>query len=387
MNDQEGLVSVEEAYRNRIAKAQDLRHSGQKIVGYFCGLVPVEMLTAAGLVPFRITGDAGQAITVADAHLETTMCSFVRSAFDLALNGRYDFLDGLVVPHSCDTIVKVSDIWQKCRPVRYSHFINFPHMAMPSSFEFLEAELGVYKRSLERYTGVELSNERLNRAIELHNENRRLIRALNELRKVNPPLVSGSDMVKAQVAAKSLPVGQSNRLIETIIEEARTRQRRPETQSVRLLMYGAEVDDPVFTSVVEETGAKVVIDATCVGSRDCWDDVNVGNNPLAELANRYLAKVHCPRTCRSREGSHKEDLENRFGYLKTLAKDFRADGAIIYSIRFCDTHELDVPDVKEYLESIGLATMTLEDEYGTSSAGKLRTMLQAFVEMTTKGAA
>jgi benzoyl-CoA reductase/2-hydroxyglutaryl-CoA dehydratase subunit BcrC/BadD/HgdB len=61
-------------------------------------------------VPYRITG-ALQPITEADAYLETLMCPFVRSCFDLALKKRYDFVDGMIWPNSCDTVQRTFDIW------------------------------------------------------------------------------------------------------------------------------------------------------------------------------------------------------------------------------------------------------------------------------------
>ena len=375
------LNAVEESYRNRFIRAKELTQQGQKFIGYFCSLVPAEMLTTAGLIPFRITGDVNEPITKADVHLETIMCSFVRNAFDLGLKGRYEFLDGLVVPHACDAIFRIYDIWRSCIPANYTHFINVPHMTAPSSFEFFEAELKLFRHSLEDYTGVEFTDDRLSQAIHLHNEHRQLMRHLYELRKADPPLISGSEMIKVQVAARSLPMGESNKLVQTIIEEAQIRRPGPADHAPRILLYGAEVDQPSFVELIEKSGAHVVVDATCMGAGDYWHDVEVTPNPLAALAHRYLGKLACPRTCRPRSSpGHSKDLDSRFGYLGRLATEFKANAAIVYVIRFCDTHELDAPDVREYLESTGLRVLDIEDEYHTQSRGRLHTRVQAFVE-------
>ena len=76
-----------------------------------------------------------------------------------------------------------------------------------------------------------------------------------------------------------------------------------------------------------------------------------------------------------------EDLENRFGHMYELAKDYGVQGAILYIIRYCDTHAFDAPDLKEYLQGKGLPVLVLEEDYPISSTARLKTRVQAFVEV------
>ncbi|MDD5094988.1 MAG: 2-hydroxyacyl-CoA dehydratase family protein [Dehalococcoidia bacterium] len=381
MTNEGKLNPIEEAYRNRLVRAKEMSERGEKVVGYFYGLVPVEMLTAAGLIPYRITGDINELITRADAHLEMNMCSFVRNAFDLGIKGCYDFLDGIVTPHACDCIFRLHDIWRSCIPTTYAHFINVPHMASTSSLEFFEDELELFKRSLEEYAGVKLTDDRLNKAIGMHNRNRRLMRELYQLRKSKPPMITGSEMVKVEVAARCLPVNESNKLVQNVIRTVKDRKPGPAEHKPRFILYGAEVDQPSFVELFEKGGADVVVDATSLGTDDYWYDVNGAPSPLAALANRYLLKIPSPRTCKNSEAQdHSEDMEFRFGHLGKLAREFKANAAIVYIIRFCDTYELDAPDVREYLQKVGLPVLDIEDEYHTQSLGRLQTRVEAFVE-------
>ena len=82
------------------------------VFGYFCSYAPVEIIAAAGLLPFRILGDSPNPFR-ADAHLQAYCCHPVRSMLDDALSGRLDFLDGAVFPHTCDTLQRLSDIWRR----------------------------------------------------------------------------------------------------------------------------------------------------------------------------------------------------------------------------------------------------------------------------------
>ncbi|OGW15761.1 MAG: hypothetical protein A3G93_11890 [Nitrospinae bacterium RIFCSPLOWO2_12_FULL_45_22] len=375
------LAGVKELYENRIRRAEDLRLSGSKIIGYLCCFPPIELMTAIDLVPCRITGDIKEQVTRGDAYLETLMCPYIRSCFDLAVKGKYDFLDGLVVPHSCDSVQRIYDIWKYYAKPAYSHFIDVPHMTHTASIEFFKRELERFKQSLERYAQKEISPENLVQAIHLHNENRALLRELYRFRRHNPPLLSGVEATQILIAGMTLPAREYHELLKSIIPEVAARKELPGEEKPRILIYGSEIDDTGFIELIEQCGADIVMDDLCTGTRQFWHDVELGDDPLEALACHYLMKIPCPRTYKPRTGTHAEDLENRFGYLKEYATEFKVEGVILYIIRFCDTHGFDVPDVKDYFEAMGLPILYLEEDYAITAPERLRTQVRTFIDL------
>jgi len=378
-----GLAKAEQIYQNRDRKAKELKAEGKKIIGYLCSFTPVEMITAADLVPYRITGSMKESIALADAYLETIACPFTRSCLDIALKGSYDFLDGYVVPHACDNIVKLYEIWTYNIKHAYAHFVNVPHTLSKASFEFFETELETFKRSLERFIGREITADRLSRSIQLHNEQRALVRKLYELRKQDPPLLFGTEMTKVIVAVMSTPVTEANELLQATIEEVQARRDGPPRKPARLMVCGTGNEETTFVEIVEESGANVVIDDLCFGTKPYWFEVEMSDNPLASIAKSYLEKLNCPRTYRESPGSHQADLEHRFGYLYEFAKDFKVNGVILYITRYCDTHAFDAPEVKEYLGGKGLPVLEIEGDYPIGGIAGLKTRIQAFLETVT----
>ena len=87
------------------------KRTGGKVVGTLCSYAPEELILAAGALGFRVFGSSA-AISRADAHLQAYSCSLVRGALEDALAGRLDFIDGMVFPHTCDSIQRLSDIWR-----------------------------------------------------------------------------------------------------------------------------------------------------------------------------------------------------------------------------------------------------------------------------------
>jgi benzoyl-CoA reductase subunit C len=376
------LLKIETYYQNYGLRARELKDQGQKVIAYLCSLVPVEIITAAGCVPFRIRGDVHEPITKGDTNLETIACPFLRSCFDVSLKGRYDFSDGLIIPHACDSMARTYSTWRYSLGLPYSHFINVPHTLSASSMEFFIAELNTFRKSLGRFVGKEISDDDLAQAIDLYNENRDKAKALYELRKPDPPLISGAELATILTVGMSLPVTESNELFDEVLEKLTQRNKAPYAKAPRILIDGACVDNIDFIKLIEESGANVVADSLCIGTRDYWPRTEVGGDPMKTLAHRYLAKINCPRTYREKAGeTYQEDLVSRFGDIGSLSKEFTVDGVILYIYKYCDPFGFEVPARKAYLDSINMPVLYLEDEYSAGTIGRLRTRIQAFLEM------
>jgi len=376
-----GLSLVEKYYQDYGSRAGELKGEGKQIMGYLCAFVPLEMLTAAGFIPFRIIGDVNEPITKADAEMETIVCPLVRSCFDMWLKGRYKFLDGIVIPHACDSICRTYQIWQYTLNLPYSHFINMPHTTDDSSLKFYKAELETFRKSLGEFVGREISDQSLKEATQLYNQNRAKVRELYNLRKSSPPLISGVELAKTLIAAVSLPVDEATALIGDVIDEVKQRQPLSAPKSARLMVFGAQIDNVAFIELVEESGAWVVADDLCPGARESLTDVTPTADPIDGIAERYLRKIYCGRTYRERKGSYEDYMEERFGHLAAAIKDFKVDGVVLYIYKYCDPFGFEVPEIKSYIESKGVPVLYVEDEYSMSTIGRLRTRVQAFLEM------
>lgn len=371
---------IEVLYNQRGKRARELHDSGEKIIGYFCCFVPDEIITAFGLVPYRIQGSQCDPIDQADAFLEPMACPFARSCFNLALKGEYDFLDGFVAPHSCDTIEKMFPIWRHNKPSPFNHMINVPHMMGPSSTKFYKKELGYFIKRLEQWSGRKLDPAKLKEAVVLYNKRRTLLRELYELRKADPPLVSGTEIIKVLVAGMGIPAAEHIELVKNFIGEVKSRPLSQGPKLPRIFIWGNEIDDITFIQLVEECGARVVMDDLCTGARFFWEDVLETPDPLDGMANRYL-QTHCPRSNVPQTLTREKDLENRYGYIGRAVRDWKVNGAIFYIVRYCDTCELEGPDLREYLNGMKIPVLMIEDDYSTSTIGQLRTRVQAFLEM------
>lgn len=378
-----GLARVEELYRGYGSRAKELKENGQKSIAYVCALVPLEIIAAAGFIPVRIIGDAGEPITKGDIDLETIACPYARSCFDTSVKGRYSFCDGMAIPHSCDSTARTYSVWRYVLNFPYSHFINTPHTANARGLEFLRADLENFRKSLGNFAGKEITDGELARYVALYNENRQKVRALYELRKQDPPLLTGAEMVKALVAGLSLPVEEASQLFDEVRTDVLARGGAGIKKLPRIMVVGSTVDNHDFMTLIEQSGAHVVADSLCIGTREFWPKTPVTADPMDGIADRYLNRVNCPRTYMERKegGSLADDLEARFGDIGRIAREFKVDGVILYMFKYCDPFGFEIPARKAYVESLGLPVLYIEDEYSAGTTGSLRTRIQAFLEV------
>ena len=161
----------------------------------------------------------------------------------------------------------------------------------------------------------------LSSAIRMHNDNRQAIRDLYSLRKSDPPLISGSELMKVLVAAMSLPVDESSALVRSVIGEARQRGGAAGPGKTRIMLVGDQVDNIALTDIIEGAGAWLVMDDISIGAKMHWADADASKDPVSAIAERILRRLKLPTIADSGTTYH-EGLESRFGHLGRHIAEF-----------------------------------------------------------------
>ncbi|MEW6034030.1 MAG: 2-hydroxyacyl-CoA dehydratase family protein [Chloroflexota bacterium] len=348
------------------------KQQGKKIVGFFCSYVPEELVHAADLFPFRVKARGCTETPLADSLMAQVNCSFVRACLQLALQGDYKFLDGVVSLNSCDHIRRMYDVWRYRVDTPYHHFLSVPHKVSEEAVAWYRDEVSAFKGNLEKAFGVDITTKRLREAISVYNETRRLLHSLYDLRRSDNPPISGTEVHDIVVAATAMPKEEYNELLTKALQEIGGR-KGISGHSARLMVLGSVLDDPSLVSVVEELGGLVVADALCFGSRYFWESVKEVGDPVENLARSYLKRPACPRMA--------TEHPSRMEYIKMMVKDFAVDGIILERIRYCDLWGGVSMVLQKELDEAGIPVLVLDREYILSGVGQIRTRVQAFLEM------
>ncbi|TET13490.1 MAG: 2-hydroxyacyl-CoA dehydratase [Dehalococcoidia bacterium] len=352
---------------------QSWKDQGGKVVGYFCSTVPEEMVTAAGMVPFRMRATGSTSTEESDAFYSSINCSFPRHCFNLALIGEFKFLDGVICVNSCDHVRRIYDNWIRFVPTDFAGVMSLPRKTGPDQVGWYRDELAMLKEKIEKHFGVEISDDMLWKAIKLHNETRRLQKALYELRKQDKPPITGAETLAVMVAGTAMPKEQYNEMLRELLDEL-SGSEGPGTHRARLMIVGGILDDPAYVKVIEDQGGLVVTDSTCFGTRIMWVEVDESlSDPIAALAQYYVAdRPSCPRMY----GEH----DNRAKYVIDMCREFNCDGIIGERMMFCDLWLVEHYMLNQDVRADGIPFLKLDREYLTSAIGQLRTRVQAFLE-------
>ncbi len=343
------------------------------VIGYLCCFAPPEIITAAGAIPYRITGLPGADTSAADSYLEPYGCTYVRNILARAVEEKLDFLDGLVISHSCDMVQRLYGIWTYYHPLAFSYLFNVPHQVTPWAINFFKRELGFFEENLVNFTGQKTNSTKLTDTIMLYNKNRSLIRKIYHLRKEPQPPLEGSEMLDILMAGGVLPAEDYSVFLEATLNNLQKRKLKT-GKAPRIMVWGSIIDNPVFYQMIEKTGGRVVCDDTCIGYRVWEKDVPLTEDPYEGLSEHYFVNFQCPRTDRG------PGVE-RFNYLLQRAREYQVDGVIGYCISFCDPHKFDYPDLRDYLKKEGLPMLLIDDNYSFEPTEAIKTRLQAFIEM------
>jgi benzoyl-CoA reductase/2-hydroxyglutaryl-CoA dehydratase subunit BcrC/BadD/HgdB len=198
------------------------------------------------------------------------------------------------------------------------------------------------------------------------------------MRRENKPKLSGAEALSVHIASQVLPPKVFAEMADRVLEALSDRPGLASPRG-RLILIGAELDEPEFVEAVESQGALVVADMLCFGERSVLDLLNEkAADPLETIARAYFFRPSCARMI--------GDFPNRWENLKQLATAARADGIVFEKIVFCDPwaaeqHNLALRTKNE--EFLPLLTLSREygiGEYGIVPTGQIKTRVQAFVE-------
>lgn len=368
-----------EAYRQAVLEpseyAQQLKKaSGKKIIGYTCSYTPEEVIMAAGAHPLRLFGTK-QNISLADSHLQSYCCSVVRGILEEGLSGRVDYLDGMVFPHTCDSMQRLSDIWRMNIPFGFHLDITLPvKLDTASAKDYMISVLKKFREDLGQKLKVEISDEALQKAITTTNTIRQSIRSIYDIRNLYPQLMPGEDLYNIVRASMIMDRDEmAAMLAETVAALKERAAGEKPVDMKRIMLAGGMCNQPDVYAMIEEAGGAIVWDDFCTGARYFTGLIDSGNDAISRIGQRLLNRVVCP--------AKHTDLDGRAQHMIRLAKEKNAAGVIFLLFKFCDPHAFDHPYLKKHLDEAGIPLMVVEIDDSLPAGGQLKTRFEAFLEM------
>lgn len=368
------LKKMAYAVQNAPAVLQNIKtETSKQIIGYFHPVFPREILYAAGFHPVQLYPRLDEPITLADDHLQLYLCAYLRAQWDQVLKGRHHYLDGAIIPRSCEAVTFLYQTWKRHKSFEFIDYLNIPWKKSANTIRFFTKELQRIKQNLESFIHKEIASDALAEAISLHNRNRSLLKKARGLRSTRNPGFSDRDIFNMVMSGFVLDIMEHTRMMTELLGQVEepTIDSISEPQPVRLLLSGGCVLDTRLPDIISAAGAKIVADDSSNGARSFQPVVAEGGDVMESLARAYLS-VPC---------GFNTALEDRFSFLADAIKQHRVDGVLFAINRNCETEKFDYPVLDGKIRArFNIPTMLMETDYPCAT-GPLQTRLEAFIEM------
>jgi benzoyl-CoA reductase subunit C len=319
--------------------------------------VPREIVHAAGMLPLGILGGgADMEVIHGDAYYQSYICRIPRSTIEMAINGKLDFVDGMMFPSICDVIRNLSGIWQILFKDKYVRYFD-----APQNFEeavggvFYANELRELRDGLERLGGRKIADEEIRRSIEVYNENRRWVNRVYDFRAATPWKAPSAEVYLLMRAGMVLPPEEHTLLLQEYLAAAGALDR-PMRDNCRVILTGAFCEQPPLNLIksLEISGCYIVDDDFMLVHRWLLEEVPVDGDPVENLSRAFLR--HSAQTAAKFE----PDMEEKGSYLVDSIRRRGADGVIFAAPSFCDPALLDQPMMIRRLEALKIPYITLK---------------------------
>lgn len=342
----------------------------KKKIGWFCSYVPEELIIAAGLEPIRLKGQVDQ-IKEADSYLFSNACPYVKNIMDSGLRNRFENMEGIIFTNSCDGMRRLYDLWAKYIQMPFIYMLEIPKNRDEHGIKYFSEQFLDLKTRLEKAFHVNISKDELSKAILLMNDRRESIRYLFERQKEIPPFYKGSELFALCLEEATLPKDETAGKIKNF--SARLKNSSPSHQNLpRILVMGNVINKPILFHMIENNGASVAVFDTCNGLKHYSDLVENGTDPIECLARRYLLKPPCGRM---------PGFDKRLERLEQLIEEYAIEGIIYSSLKFCDYSLFEVPQIEGFLKERRLPFLVLENDYLWGDVERLKTRVEAFLEV------
>lgn len=347
----------------------DAKAAGKKVVGVLPIYAPEELVYAAGAQPMGVWGGQKE-ISKARTYLPAFACSIMQSVMELECEGAYDCLDAVLMSVPCDTLKCLSQKWKGTSPVIV--FTHPQNRKLEAANTFLVTEYKIVKEKLEKILGVTITDEAINKAIEVYNANKKVCREFCDVAGKYPVTI---DPVKRHAVMKSRMFMDKAKHTEMVNEILAELKAMPEEKwdGKKVVLTGIMAEPNELLELFNEMKIAVVADDLAQEGRQIRIDAPEGTDPLYRLAKIWQDMYGCSVAT--------DTKKERGQMLIDMTKKYGADAVIVCMMKFCDPEEWDYPVYYREFQESGIKSLSLEIEQQSVSFEQARTRLQSFVEM------
>jgi benzoyl-CoA reductase subunit C len=347
------------------------RQAGGKVLGHFQVYFPEEIAHAAGMLPYKVRGAPVDAVH-ADSRFGSYLCSILKTSLEIALSGKVE-LDMFVTHPICDAARNLAAIFGRnfdypCQILYLPQNANSGYAA-----GYLRDEYDRLRQKVEEVAGTPVSDDEIRDSLAVYNENRRLLRALYDIKRDTPWVISADEAYVLVAVGGMIRREEHNALLRVVLPEIAKRPARRQDK-IRVVYEGGFCEQPPL-DLIRSVGRScyVVDDDLMIGLRWILEDVPTAGDPLLNLATAYLeSSSYSPVQHDLRKPKEKMLLE------RIRAADAKA--AIVTAAKMCEPGLEEQVAYIQMLEREDIPYFVSEFEENMTGFDGLEIQLETFLE-------
>lgn len=351
-------------------------------VGYFCNIVPDELITACGAHPVRLCNIGRQAAEEGEKLLTSDVCALLRASAASVISEVEQGLDLLIVPAACDGKMKLAEL--------LSPYIEVFFLDIPRNSDYLrnadiweERYMELFELLRKRY-GPKTGRKEIIAACREANKRTDVFRDISAFRGEKPGIISAYDYFAMTSASFSMRASLWTSRADALYREAEEVHRSSGDASgdagekKKVLLSGSPIILPSDTilDVLAETGCEIVADTLCSSYGRLYDPVQIDEDTergiMRSLALKHIAASMCPCFV---------GVEKLLDRICEIVEEGHLDGVIYQSLRLCQGFQMLSALIRNVMKDRAIPTLCIQVDPCVDDRAQIRTRIEAFLEI------
>lgn len=344
-------------------------------VGYFCSIIPEEIILACNLHPVRLCCEDQVCARYGEEIAPGDICCVVKSICGEFYSRAYENIKLIIVPGTCDPKTKLAELLSPLKeiyfldPGRDSDYLKNADIwedRYIRLFEFLKGRFHQNAGRKELISACHKTNKRTD-----------IFRSIYQLRIGYPNSISVFDYYIMIYASFFMDVDTWNNFAEKVYTHA-FESKKASNNKPRILLAGSPVIFPNFKviDVLEKSGLSMAADIQCTSFGRFFNPVKIDEDTesgiIRALTLKNIAGSICPCLL---------NLEKLTNLIIDTVNQYNLDGVIYYNLRLCQVFEVQTAIIRQILKQRNIPFLSIKTDLGKEDTGQLKTRLEAFREM------
>ena len=219
---------LENSYNDLIGEAQE---QGRKAIGHVCYQIPEPLLNLPGIFSVRLRAPRTTSTEMGNYYLTPIFCEACRAILERALEGGFDFLDGIIAPEACammNRCVENIEHLNCCtKPHFFASYVDVPMKSDETTLRHYVLQMKEHVlKPLSEHLGIDTSDAAIRKAVAEQNEVSAVLTEIGDYRKDEQPRITGYEFAVLCLASYCCPK-------DLILPQTQGNRRRAQDQGSR----------------------------------------------------------------------------------------------------------------------------------------------------------